>query len=69
VGFWYSTRLLTVSPGSKHFDRESDPNIVNLPRWPTLSIELRERLVDAADRYLRSHPCQPQQWLDKPEVR
>lgn len=69
VGFWHSTRLLTVAPGSKRFGPEFDPNMVNMPRWPTLSDELRERLVDAADRYLRSHPCQPQEWLDKPEIR
>ena len=69
VGFWQSTRLLTVAPGSKHFGAEFDPDVVGMPRWPTLSEGLRERLVDAADRYLRSHPCQPQQWLHNPEIR
>ncbi len=69
VGFWHSTRLLTVAPGSKHYGAEFDPNIVGMPRWPTLSEGLRGRLVDAADHYLRSHPCQPQQWLHKPETR
>lgn len=69
VGFWYSTRLLSVAPGSGRFGADFDPDIVNMPRWPTLSDELRERLVDAADRYLRSYPCQPEQWLDKPDIR
>ncbi len=69
LGFWYSTRLLTVAPGSKHFGAEFDPNVVGMRRWPTLSERLRERLVDAAEHYLRSHPCHPQQWLDKPEIR
>lgn len=66
-GFWQSMRLLTVAPGSK-YGAEFDPNAVGMRRWSTLSDGLRERLVDAADRYLRSHPCQPQQWLDKPEI-
>ena len=68
VGFWQSTRLLTVAPGSKHFGAEFDPDVVGMALWPTLSEALRERLVDAADRYLRSHPCQPQQWLHNPEI-
>jgi hypothetical protein len=69
VGFWHSTRLLTVAPGSKHFGAEFDPDLVGMPRWPTLSEALRERLVGAAEHYLRSQPCGPQQWLDKPEIR
>lgn len=69
VGFWQSTRLLTVAPGSQHFGAEFDPNVVGMRRWPTLSDGLRERLVDAAEHYLRSHSCQPQEWLHKPEIR
>lgn len=68
MGFWHSTRLLTVSPGSKHYGAEFDPNVVGMPRWPTLSESLRERLVDAAERYLCACPCQPDQWLSKPEI-
>lgn len=68
VGFWYSTRVLTVAPGSSYFGAEFDPDVVGMPRWPTLTEELRERLVEAAERYLRSYPCQPQQWLHKPEI-
>ncbi|MPV36724.1 NACHT domain-containing protein [Georgenia subflava] len=68
MGFWYSTRLLTVAPGSKHFGAEFDPDVVGMQRWPTLSEGLRERLVDAADRYLRSHHCQPEEWLHQPEI-
>jgi hypothetical protein len=69
VGFWHTMRLLTVAPGSKHFGAEFDPNIVGMKRWPTLSEELRERIADAAERYLRSQRCGPEQWLDKPEIR
>ena len=69
VGFWQSMRLLTVAPGSKHFRAEFDPDIARMGRWPTLSEELRERIVDAGERYLRSQPCQPQEWLAKPEIR
>jgi hypothetical protein len=69
VGFWQTTRLLTVAPGSKHFGAEFDPNVTGMRRWPTLSEELRERLVDAAERYLRSEACQPELWLDTPEIR
>lgn len=69
VGFWQSTRLLTVAPGSKHYGAEFDPNVLGMRRWPTLSDGLRERLVDAAERYLRSNSCQPQEWLHKPDIR
>ncbi|RXR28094.1 ATP-binding protein [Oerskovia turbata] len=69
AGFWYSMRLLTVVPGSKHFGAEFDPDVVGMKRWPTLSVGLQERLVDSADRYLRSYPCRPQEWLKKPGIR
>ncbi|WP_157488794.1 hypothetical protein [Pseudofrankia sp. DC12] len=68
VGFWHSTRLLAVAPGSKWPGVEFDLDVVGMPRWPTLSEELRERLVEAADRYLRSHLCEPEQWLHNPET-
>lgn len=68
AGFWYSMRLLTIAPGSKRFGAEFDPDVVGMTRWPTLSEELQDRLVDSADRYLRSHPCQPQEWLEKPGI-
>jgi hypothetical protein len=69
LGFWYATRLLTVAPGSKRFGAEFDPDVVGMRRWPTLPDGVRERIVDAAERYLLSQPCDPQQWLDKPEIR
>lgn len=69
VGFWQGARLLTVAPGSKHFGAEFDPDVVGMPRWPTLSAQLRAHLIDAAERYLSSYPCQPDQWLHKPEIR
>ena len=68
AGFWYSMRLLTVAPGSKHFGAEFDPDVVGMKRWPTLSEGLQARLVDSADRYLRSQQCQSQEWLEKPEL-
>lgn len=69
AGFWYAMRLLTVAPGSKYFGTEFDPDVVGMRRWPTLSEGLRQRLADSGEHYLRSHRCQPQQWLDKPEIR
>lgn len=68
AGFWYSMRLLTVAPGSKRFGAEFDPDVVGMKRWPTLSEGLQDRLVDSADRYLRSQQCRPQEWLEKPEI-
>ncbi len=69
IGFWLTTRLLTVAPSSRHFGAEFDPDLAGMARWPTLTARLRERIVDAAERYLLSQPCEPQQWLDKPEIR
>lgn len=68
-GFWYATRLLTVAPRSKHFGAEFDPDVVGMGRWPTLPEAVQERIVNAAERYLFSQPCEPQQWLDKPDIR
>ncbi|MGF0118272.1 hypothetical protein ACQFYA_18415 [Promicromonospora sp. Marseille-Q5078] len=67
-GYWQSVRLLTVAPGSKHFDRGSDPDVVAMPRWKTLDDALRERFVDASDRYIREHSCHVEMWLHKPEI-
>lgn len=69
AGFWYTTRLLTVAPRSKFFGAEFDPDLAGMPRWSTLPDGVRERIIDAAERYLFSQPCEPQQWLDKPDIR
>ena len=69
VGFWYATRLLTVAPRSKHFGAEFDPDVVGMDRWPTMPEAVRERIVNAAERYLLSQPCEPEKWLDKPDIR
>jgi hypothetical protein len=68
-GFWQTTHLLTVAPGSEHYRAELDSDITAMARWATLSDEVQKRVVDSAERYLRSHLCQPDQWLDKPEIR
>lgn len=68
TGFWYSTRLLTVKPGSRRFGPEFDPDVVAMPRWAALGEDLRERLIVAADRYLRSGRCQPEEWLTQPGI-
>jgi len=68
-GFWHATRLLTVAPGSKVYGAEFDPDLASMPRWSTLSAGLRDRIFDAAEHYLRSQPCRPEQWLHKPEIR
>ena len=69
MGFWYAMRLLTVAPGSKYFDREFDPDVVGRPRWPTLPEAVRKRIVNCAERYLRSQRCDPERWLPKPDIR
>jgi hypothetical protein len=68
VGFWYSVRLLTVAPGSQHFGAEFDPDVSGMPRWSALAEATRERLVRAAERYLREFPCDPGEWLDRPDI-
>ena len=68
-GFWNATRLLTVVPGSKYLGDSLDPDVTGMARWPTLSEGLNERMVDAAERYLRSYSCERHLWLDKPQIR
>lgn len=68
VGFWYSVRLLTVAPGSQHFGAEFDPDVSGMPRWSALAEGTRERLVRGAERYLREFPCNPGEWLDRPDI-
>lgn len=68
-GFWHSMRLLSVAPGSKYFEEEFNPDRTAMPRWSTLPDETVERLVDAAEMYLCTQSCEPQHWLDKPNIR
>lgn len=68
VGFWQSVRLLTVTPGAKHYGAEFDPDVAGMRRWPTLAEETRDRLAGAAERYLREHRCDPGDWLDRPDI-
>lgn len=69
VGFWHTTHLLTVAPGAKHFGPEFDPDLTAMPRWSTLSNELQGRIVEAAEQYLLSQACQPEEWLEMPDIR
>lgn len=68
-GFWESSRLLTVRPGSRHYSEEFNPDVTSMPRWSSLAESDRERFVDAADRYLRSADCDPDAWVDDITIR
>ena len=69
MGFWQTVRLLTVAPGTTRYENEFDPDIAGRSRWAVLSGHLKVRLIEAAERYLNEHSCQPEQWLEKPAIR
>ena len=62
-GFWRSTQLLTVPPGST-LSQEYDPDITALPRWATLDPREVDRLLNAAHTYLNEAKCDAEEWLD-----
>jgi len=63
AGFWRAARLVTVRPGTNYHDSEFQPDLTTHPRWERLDPGLRDRILQAAELYLRSGRCDPGQWL------
>jgi hypothetical protein len=63
AGFWGAARLVTVRPGTKYYTEEFQPDLTAHPRWKLLDPGLRDRILQAAKRYLRTGRCDPDQWL------
>lgn len=62
-GFWKLTMELSLSPSSQRYEEEFDPDLTSLPGWQEAEPRTRERIVEAAKRYLRERDPEPARWL------
>jgi hypothetical protein len=68
-GFWRAVLLMMIKPGATHSSYEFDPDMTSFPRWETLTDSEKARFVAAADDYLRTASCNPEEWVHKPSIR
>ncbi len=62
-GFWKLTMELSLSPSSRRYEEEFDPDLTSLAGWQEAEPRTRERIVAAAKRYLRERDPEPDRWL------
>jgi hypothetical protein len=68
AGFWLATRLVTVRPGTVHYMSEFQPDLTAHLRWEQLDQGIRDRMLQAAELYLQTGQCAPEEWLGKEVV-
>lgn len=60
---WWKLTLLLENTGG---DRSSfDPDLTNMPGWQRSDVFTRNRILDAAERYLHERDAQPEEWLGR----
>jgi hypothetical protein len=62
-GFWLLTLELSLEPTSRHYQEEFGSDLTQLPGWREADSTTRDRIVSAAQRYLRERDPQPERWL------
>ncbi len=62
-GFWVLALDLSLTPTSQRYEDEYDPDLTSLPGWQETDPHTRQRIVEAAKRYLRERDPEPDRWL------
>ncbi len=62
-GFWTLTLELSLESMSRHYSEEFETDLTKLPGWREADQALRDRIVVAAQRYLRERDPEPERWL------
>lgn len=62
-GFWILCMELSLTPTSKRYEAEFEPDLTTLPGWHEADPLTRERVTEAARVYLRERDPEPERWL------
>jgi len=61
--WWHLYRDLTLEPDSTHSGDNFESDITNLPGWKSADEETRERLLNAAKKYIVEKEPDPSKWI------
>jgi hypothetical protein len=62
-GFWILCMELSLTPTSKPYKADFEPDLTSLPGWQVADLLTRERITEAAKVYLRERNPEPDRWL------
>jgi hypothetical protein len=65
TAWWRLNLEMTLQEDSRHYGDESQSNLTKLPGWSMATPEDKQRIIDAAKRYLAEGDPEPKKWLDK----
>jgi hypothetical protein len=66
--FWHLNLDLSVEPGGRHYTRHFQSDLTKFPGWEAGDARIRERILDAAERYLAEGDPAPQQWFGEKKI-
>lgn len=65
VAWWFLNREMTLQETSRYYGDESESDLTKLPVWRMTTPEDKQRLTEAAKKYLLEAKSQPNKWLGK----
>lgn len=63
--WWLLNREMTLQESSRYYGDESESDLTKLPVWRMTTPEDKQRLTEAAKKYLSEAESQPNKWLGK----
>jgi hypothetical protein len=66
--FWRLNLELSVKQGDRHYEGHFRSDLTDFPGWQTADPATRERILIAAERYLRGADPQPDEWFGQNKI-
>jgi hypothetical protein len=66
--FWHLNLDLSVEPGHNRYTRQFQSDLTKFPGWEAAEEPVRERIFDAAERYLLGGDPVPHQWFGQSKL-
>jgi predicted NACHT family NTPase len=66
--FWLLVRELSLKATSRFYENEGATDVTELPGWNEAETSVRDRIVKAAECYVREKDANPDAWFNEPNI-
>jgi predicted NACHT family NTPase len=66
--FWLLVRQLSLTATSHRYEHEEASDLTELPGWKEADSSVRDRIIKAAERYVREKDANPDAWFKEPNI-